>query len=453
MMAAAALDLSDIQRPIAYGYNFHRSRHFILTVADSAGAKQFLRGLCERITTATLTQADIDQLQKDGRCAINVGFTYAGLAALRLDGRYLRVLQEKAPPFVEGAFVRAAARLADTGPSAVSRWEDRFKPAATHVLLSLHGDTETALNECTQSLEATEGAYSLTGWDAPLYAAHLTGNREARTVHFGFRDGLSQPYVEGVPGRSGGSPVHRTGEFLLGYVNDAGFNYWAEAGELGAFFKNGSFAALRKMQQYEGRFRAFVDRAAAQLGVSRELVRAKLCGRWDDGSLIEPGQKQPLSPATPAPGRDQDFDYSKDPRGLGCPFSAHTRRMNPRDDPVVPFRRRPLIRRGMPYGSAYEEAPHDGAERGLLGLFFCASIEDQFEHLLTAWGNRNPMGPNNPSTVKDPLIGNHESSASLYAAMPDGETKTINGFEPFTATRGTLYAFFPSLSALRTVAL
>ena len=59
--------------------------------------------------------------------------------------------------------------------------------------------------------------------------------------------------------------------------------------------------------------------------------------------------------------------------------------MNPRKDPIVPLSKRPLIRRGMPYGPKFDQEPD--APRGLLGLFFCASLEDQFEHLLIEWGS------------------------------------------------------------------
>ncbi|MFO1268729.1 MAG: hypothetical protein U1F67_19375 [Rubrivivax sp.] len=44
------------------------------------------------------------------------------------------------------------------------------------------------------------------------------------------------------------------------------------------------------------------------------------------------------------------FGKDNDPHGFGCPFASHIRRTNPRQDPLAPSRRRPLFRRGIPYG-------------------------------------------------------------------------------------------------------
>jgi hypothetical protein len=127
--------------------------------------------------------------------------------------------------------------------------------------------------------------------------------------------------------------------------------------------------------------------------------------------------------------------------------------MNPRADRIVPFRRRPLARRGMPYGPIYDRDEHGEPERGLLGLFFCASLEDQFEHLVSEWGDSNPMGPANRGTAKDPLMGGHENTRALFdVPMPDEALRQVGQFTPFVRTRGTLYAFFPGLKALRMIA-
>ena len=178
-------------------------------------------------------------------------------------------------------------------------------------------------------------------------------------------------------------------------------------------------------------------------------VRAKLLGRWDNGQVVSP-----LPAALPQPASRaglNNFDFHNDPHGLGCPFGAHIRRMHPRADPVVPVRQRPLVRRGIPYGPTAATDPT--AERGLLGLFFCASLEDQFEHLLAEWGNKNPFGVPNPSTAKDPLIGNHEGDGGVFAIpTATGAQSQLRGFTPFVTTKGTLYSFFPSLPSLAILA-
>ncbi|HEY1225705.1 MAG TPA: patatin-like phospholipase family protein, partial [Ramlibacter sp.] len=124
------------------------------------------------------------------------------------------------------------------------------------------------------------------------------------------------------------------------------------------------------------------------------------------------------------------------------------RRANPRTDPLMPARDRTLFRRGIPYG-----AP-GGADVGLLGLFFCARIEDQFEHLVSEWLEKNPLGPPNRGRAKDPLSGHHdEPQAKFLIPLQDGTTIALDGFEqPFVRTRGTLYALFPSRRALQAIA-
>ena len=83
-----------------------------------------------------------------------------------------------------------------------------------------------------------------------------------------------------------------------------------------------------------------------------------------------------------------------------------------------------------------------------MGLFFCASLEDQFEHLLAEWGASNPMGPHNRGNAKDPMMGNQDPSAVFDIPMPEDELRQLDGFTRFVTTRGTLYAFFPGRAAL-----
>jgi len=71
------------------------------------------------------------------------------------------------------------------------------------------------------------------------------------------------------------------------------------------------------------------------------------------------------------------------------------RRINPRGQPVTgqgeaggSNNTHRLIRRGMPYGPAYDPTlPYDGIERGLLGYFINSSIENQYEFVLGHWVN------------------------------------------------------------------
>ena len=472
MAAAKAPDAAQVQRLIPFGYRLNCSRHFVLQVTDAVQSRRFVGELAAKdlITDATVKKEDLKHRK---RCPANIGFTFRGLEKLELRAPYRRVFQEKAKAFVKGASARAAQDLADTGASAAQCWDKRFAPDHAHVLLSTHADTQEELKEFAKVLQGLRGARGLGGWEEPFEGCNLTKDIDVRTEHFGFRDGISNPVIEGFPPNK--PNAHAAGEFLLGYPNDNKFNPWLlinpwpkpnpwlrelnPAPELTEFFRDGSFAAFRQLEQHVGRFNASVEEWANQLGGGqdlekwREYVRAKLAGRWWNGAVVKPGQNDPppLSGGYPETKKLNDFDFSEDPRARGCPFGAHIRRMNPRQDPVVPFQQRPLIRRGMPYGPTFEQEP--GARRGLLGLFFCASLEDQFERLLTEWANANPMGPDNRGNARDPLASNHQVPGACFdIPMPGEALRQLDGFTGYVTTLGTLYAFFPSLCTIGRIA-
>lgn len=457
-----ALPSHAIQKLVVSGYKTDRCRYLVLTVQQPAAVRRFLRALLDGgwVVSAAGPQAHQLPPTPPPPCPVSIGLSFAGLQQLGLPTAYQRILQDHAPAFTQGAPRRAAHRLADTGPSAAESWEAPFQPQAAHIFLALHADGKDTLQQCHDRLQALSGdAFTPQGWHTPLDGKHLAHHTQARRVHFGFLDGITNPLIDGIHPRRpppDGQRVppryHAPGEFLLGHPNDDGYNRWllaAEPAPVRQFFAHGSFCAFRKMAQDEGAFQQFVNRSASALQRSAEYVRAKLLGRWDDGQVVS--ASAPDSPPGNTPRSNaglNDFDFRQDPHGLGCPFGAHIRRMNPRSDPVVPLRKRPLLRRGIPYGRAFTDATAQ-EERGLLGLFFCASLEDQFEHLLAEWGNKNPFGTAIRGDAKDPIVGNHEGHGGSFD-IPGGPT--VTGFTPFVTTRGTLYTLFPSLPALAMLA-
>jgi deferrochelatase/peroxidase EfeB len=486
---------SDIQKLVTRGYNFNFSWHLILTVQDPLNARKFLRQLADDswLVGADESWVDIEKRRKREQsmpCALSLGITFAGLQKLETDERLLDVLRAKAAAFAQGAWHRAASKLGDVDGSAPDNWEDGFKPDASHLLLVLHANTKEALVKAEAFLKQMAGEKAFEKEWARHEATHLTTDPKKRTVHFGMRDGLSNPEILPEPPEPPGpgekpDPVHnrhRLGEFVLGYENNAGvISPWRLAAErpessrvpaaeqsraLADFFKNGSFAAFRKMQQHEAGFRTFVQKQATTLQGKHNLqdaeafIRAKLLGRWDDGQILQARDTMSSGPTGPA--ATANFDFTGDQAGHGCPFGSHIRRMNPRDDPVVPIRRRPILRRGMPYGKPYNRENYkkndeegydykdDEENRGLIGLFFCASLEDQFEHLVGQWANDTPMGPNNRGNARDPLIGQNKTNLHVYdVPLSDTAALALRGLTPFVTTKGTLYAFFPSLSAVK----
>lgn len=440
-----------LQNLVVNGFDTHHTRYFLLRIAQVGAARQFVRTLLDEgwVVNADNSRNQANALLQHQRCPAGIGFTFAGLQAMELPTHYLRLLRSRATAFSEGAAPRASHRLADTGPSAVAQWEPAFQHGAAHLFLTLHADDPAVLAHCSSTLQAMAGpAFAPEGWAQPFDGGHLGHNKKSRREHFGFLDGITNPLIDGLhrhtPGHAAlkvAQKLQPPGEFLLGYGNNDGYNRWliaSEDAEVRQFFADGSFSAFRKMAQNTEAFDAFVQSQTSS-ALPEETVRAKLLGRWHDGQVIAPTPPAAATPSTRA--GLNDFDFSADPQGLGCPFGAHIRRMNPRADPVVPVRKRPLIRRGIPYTSP--------EERGLLGLFFCASLEDQFEHLLAEWGNKNPFGMPNPSSAKDPIVGNHEGDGGVFdVPSATGPNPQLCGFKPFVTTKGTLYSFFPSLPSL-----
>jgi deferrochelatase/peroxidase EfeB len=163
-----------------------------------------------------------------------------------------------------------------------------------------------------------------------------------------------------------------------------------------------------------------------------------------------------LSPDSPDPQmpreRWNDFDYANDKEGYRCPFGSHMRRTNPRGDRVAGAdgHQRRIIRRGMPYGPPYEEAPNE--KRGLLGLFICVSLEDQFEFLMADWINRGGFRSGVPTGATDPLFGSKREEKSQFIIPTEKRPLPLPGLHRFVTTRGGAYCFLPSITALKYIA-
>ncbi|MGH9269825.1 MAG: DUF998 domain-containing protein, partial [Ilumatobacteraceae bacterium] len=196
--------------------------------------------------------------------------------------------------------------------------------------------------------------------------------------HFGFVDGVGSPWIDRVPptpGRGhnrGGGALDRSGwrplelgEFVVGHVDETHDIFPVPNPH--EVFEGGSFMVVRMLEQDVAEFQKFSS--------GRGAVGDALVGRRRDGT--------PLLPPT-EPGRREEFRFGEDPEGARCPIGAHIRRANPRD--ALGFRstltaRRRLIRRGMPYGTLYDEdRPGSGDERrGLVFVAYNVRIAEQFE--------------------------------------------------------------------------
>jgi len=448
---AAELNLADIQGIILRSYRMPCLRTLLLRVDDAVRSRDFLRILAGGDQPLLRIQNAQAWDSKPPSC-LNIGLTFEGLKALGLPDATLRTFP---PEFVAGAVARAAV-VGDTGVNDPANWIAPFNTTQPHILVTLSAQSAEIRDSVTAEIRrAVSGAATeLSCLDGVMPADHK--------AHFGYVDGISQPRVAGVPRQKpDGSGIPEfsdpmalvpPGAFVLGHESPhPGLFYQMPAPD--ALGGNGSFAALRILKQDCAAFERFLDDASRQTGIDRELVAATLCGRWRSGAPLA------LSPDTPNPtglrvDHWNEFNYADDPAGKRCPLGSHIRRNNPRSTAVAGDggERHRIMRRGLPYGPPHDPAnPDDGIERGLLGLFICGSLRDQFEFLMKEWvegGDFAGLG-----TDKDPILGNQPSTGGRMRIPNTGKPRTIiRGLPTFITTRAGAYCFLPSLTALRYLA-
>lgn len=443
-----------------YGRSYRAVRHLVLRVVDPRAAREALATMVDGDrSTPDITRADRSAKDVGFRWCLNVGFTWRGLAALGLPASSLHTFP---PEFREGMVARAA-RLGDVGTSAPEHWIAGLADAANvHLIVTVHGQTTsdvTGISAHVLAAQAGRAFAFVAAGAAPLDGETFTGDEAERRVHFGYRDGISQPRFEtihddaSVPGR----PFTPLGAVLLGHPAPIPGIEWgvpAPADQLG---RDGTFNAFRVLGQDVVGFETFLHTTADRLGCSAEEVAAKMCGRWRNGAPLA------LAPTeTDAEAFDQAdinrFGYlESDADGTRCPIGSHIRRTNPRDAHIVQRSTndvRAVVRRGMPFGPPYipgaAEAP--GIRRGLLGNFVCASLATQFEGMQADWLNLGLQDPRVTGT-NDPLVGaNDETTSVVEWSTAAGERVEIRGLPRFVHTLGGAYCFVPTIRAVRWIA-
>jgi len=206
---------------------------------------------------------------------------------------------------------------------------------------------------------------------------------------------------------------------------------------------------LRKYQSRVGAFNRFLH-ANGSTEEERELVDAKLVGRWRSGAplVLAPEKDDPELGADPM--RNNDFNYKEmDPHGYACPLGSHARRLNPRDTAHYMNRRR-MIRRGATYGPALPEgAPDDGVDRGIAAFIICASLVRQFEFAQNVWINDRTF--HELGNEHDPICGTQDGTME-FKVPKRPIRKTLKGLPAFTTLKGGAYFFLPGINAMRYLA-
>jgi Dyp-type peroxidase family len=434
------LDLHEIQatvlrqRPAPYF-----GSHVLLRVDNAKAGREFLRRLTPYVDSAA-------GWRNVANAWIAVGISYAGLDALGLPQGSLQSFPEA---FREGMAARAP-HLRDEGVNDPKNWDPSFGNGQVHIGLSVFSDSE---EKHRRVLAIASEQYKVPG--VSVLAIQDFGAQPGDLNSLGYKDGIDQPAIEGsgVDPLPGQGPLIKAGEFVLGYPGEAGFPLPMPQPDI--LGRNGTYVGFRKYQTRVGAFNRFLQ-ATGSTEEERELLAAKLVGRWRSGAPLTLAPEVDYPALGADPHRNNDFNYSSDPRGRQAPFGCHIRRMNPRDTKLtrltdVNLHR--LIRRGTTYGPPYDKnalsEADDQVPHGAYFLFISAKAMDTIEFLQQEWindGNFIGIG-----SERDPIIGRQVDGAS-FTIPRYPVRRLVHGIETFNVLRGGEYFFMPSISALNWLA-
>ncbi len=486
-MSNDSLQTSDIQGIIVSGYgHLYFSCYLFLQIEDAVKAREWLAVLAEKTTTANWN-GDSDAAATKPEFAVNIAFTAPGLAAVALPEESLNTFPQE---FREGIAERSRSRrLGDNGASSPTNWDiggvtsNGLPQERVHGLLILQASSKEVLSQHRAEHEKQLERYRIAV--IRLEEGHRLPDH---TEHFGFRDSISQPEIEGSPKKpaDGQLPI-KAGEFMLGYRNSYGhlpptptvptscdvnkhlqpIPYGTGNGsgvDLRDLGSNGSYLVFRKLHQDVALFRRFFLERFPDSD-ERALMVAKAVGRWPSGAplALAPDHDDPTLTQLP---KSNDFGYTEtDPRGYGCPIGSHVRRANPRDslagtaeESLTNVNRHRILRRGASYGEPLSEGQteDDGQPRGLLFLCINADIKRQFELLQQTWIN-NPKfhalyGDRDPMVGDNMESGEKDRGPCNMTIQRQPVRIRVKQLPRFVTVKGGGYFFLPSIAALRFLA-
>ena len=449
----AGLDLGDLQALVRSSLrSLPDARYALYHLPPGSNGRLLVRQLLRGVTTAA---------DRDATVATQLALSATGLRALGLPEM---IMDGFADEFLGGMNAVGRSRFLGDTPSDW-QWGRPDQDSIDLLVISFAadparlaaaaGDVDRVATECGARL---------------LHAMESHGNPEVEP--FGFRDGISQPYVPELATSSDDTDARPValGEFVLGYPNGygrltrrpvlpsaldpqrllprqpAGINELDSPGgaDLG---RNGTYLVLRTLAQDVAAFETYLAETAARLAVDVEWLAAKLVGRWRSGAPLA------LSPDHDHPelATANGFGYHHDDaRGLRCPIGAHIRRANPRDslDPrpgtaaseaVTDLHR--LLRRGRVFA--------DGDHQGLQFVALNANLGRQFEFVQHSWLN-DPKFAGLDADL-DPLMA-PRSPDGVFTIPGEPFRTRLCGLPQFVTTLGGGYFFLPGLRALRFLA-
>jgi Dyp-type peroxidase family len=478
---ALRLDLNEIQGDLLVGMQKNAELFLFFKIADAgrfkAMAREYLVGLLTHGQTVQLRERMVEARRRGGGSGgghmpwlgMNLGFTKDGLTQLLGANR----------PRMDPAFERGAddpATIAALNDPTPSQWVSGFRSDRVDGVFLIAGPNKAFVTSHSHSLRGRLGTAIKTVYSE---IGTLRPGREKRHEHFGFLDGISQPGIRGLTpvSRPSAAPEQGlpgqdliwAGEFVLGYPTQDPRDP-IKPGPIAPlpapWAKNGSYMVFRRLEQRVPEFRAFVAAQAARRGMYPELLAARMVGRWKSGAPLElaPLRDNPALGADPK--RNNDFEFGDDPFQRKCPYAAHIRKVDPRDDTgnEAEVQRHRIIRASIPFGPEVEPGETTTRHsRGLIFVCYQTSIERQFEFIQRQYSNNPDFvgGKTRPEggSVRpgfDPIIGQAPGGSARemdepFPNYPAGNRRTtLEMPHQFVVLTAAAYFFVPSITALRT---
>ena len=453
------LQVDDIQGVIlsAYGH-LPVSTYVFLAVKDRDKVKGWLKSVLSEITSAAIWPTGPDGKKIKPKTAFNVAFNYDGLAILGLPPESLGSFSVE---FIEG-IANSVARsgfLGDVDDNAPQKWEFGGPTNPTHLLLMLFAENDSALEARRSHHVSIAEANGLA-----IVATENSYRPDHGKEPFGFRDGMSQPVIEGtVQQTDPAEPFVKAGEFIFGYRNE--YDLLPPMPTPDTLGMNGTYLVYRKLEQNASGFWEFIKKNAKNSDPAEmQYLAAKMVGRWPSGAPLT------LRPDYDDPALGLDSDRSNnflftptDAQGHACPVGAHIRRANPRDglegdphDSLTTVNHHRLLRRGRVYGPTFAEDvmtnyTKDAAKnpRGLQFVSLNADIKRQFEFVQQTWGNDSKF--NGLYNDKDVIMGSNDGTG-VMTIQRCPIRRQVQNIPRFVTVKAGGYFFLPGMKALAYIA-
>ena len=479
----------DMQGLIARGYNsLNAACYIFVEITDAVLAKQFFNTIISKHITSADKSIYVNVTPKgDPQNAAHMAFTNEGLKKLGLD------TDTFSREFLEGmATPHRSALLGDTESNEPKNW-CWGNNKNVHCVLLLYAENNKALaaleTNIFNMLDTGTGLNLVKRIDTFEY-----NDKDEDKEHFGFRDGLSQPVMKGFSQSANTDEklLINPGEFILGYKNEydnyspgpyvdddqksVDLPYMPDVKGKKDLGKNGTYLVFRQIEQNVEEFWKFAYHNSREIAVSKTekaiKLAAKMVGRWPEG--------QPLAICPDGSYMDEDSQkdfsyYQPDKDGIRCPFGAHIRRTNPRDqvhtgrnqkDSLEMSQRHRMLRRGRIYGKPlkekmnienmiwdikekkYEEPKN---KRGLNFICLVSDIGRQFEFVQNVWANTSTFA--DLCNEVDPLISprptNLQPKCHEFTTPQQIIRNRYTEVPMFTTVVGGAYFFMPGLNALK----